>query len=42
MLRVKERLKVILPLTLVLIFGLLYLNTGSAVAGAEKPHRFDG
>ncbi len=31
MLRVKERLKVILPLTLVLIFGLLYLNTKSAV-----------
>jgi Cu(I)/Ag(I) efflux system membrane protein CusA/SilA len=31
MLRVKERLKVILPITLVLIFGLLYLNTKSAV-----------
>jgi Cu(I)/Ag(I) efflux system membrane protein CusA/SilA len=30
MLRVKERLKVILPVTLVLIFGLLYLNTKSA------------
>jgi Cu(I)/Ag(I) efflux system membrane protein CusA/SilA len=30
MLRVKERLKVILPLTLVLIFGLLYLNTKSS------------
>jgi Cu(I)/Ag(I) efflux system membrane protein CusA/SilA len=30
MLRVKERLKWILPLTLVLIFGLLYLNTRSA------------
>jgi copper/silver efflux system protein len=30
MLRVKERMKVILPLTLVLIFGLLYLNTKSA------------
>jgi Cu(I)/Ag(I) efflux system membrane protein CusA/SilA len=30
MLRVKERLKVILPFTLVLIFGLLYLNTRSA------------
>jgi Cu(I)/Ag(I) efflux system membrane protein CusA/SilA len=30
MLRVKERLKVILPLTLLLIFGLLYLNTKSA------------
>ena len=30
MLRVKERLKVILPLTLVLIFGLLYLNTKRA------------
>jgi Cu(I)/Ag(I) efflux system membrane protein CusA/SilA len=31
MLRVKERLKVILPLTLILIFGLLFLNTKSAV-----------
>jgi Cu(I)/Ag(I) efflux system membrane protein CusA/SilA len=30
MLRVRERLKVMLPLTLVLIFGLLCLNTGSA------------
>jgi Cu(I)/Ag(I) efflux system membrane protein CusA/SilA len=30
MLRVKERMKIILPLTLVLIFGLLYLNTKSA------------
>ncbi len=30
MLRVRERLTVILPLTLVLIFGLLYLNTKSA------------
>jgi copper/silver efflux system protein len=30
MLRVKERLKIILPLTLVLIFGLLYLNTKSS------------
>jgi len=30
MLRVKERLKVILPLTVLLIFGLLYLNTKSA------------
>jgi Cu(I)/Ag(I) efflux system membrane protein CusA/SilA len=30
MLRVKERLKLVLPLTLVLIFGLLYLNTRSA------------
>ncbi len=30
MLRVKERLKVILPITLVLIFGLLYANTKSA------------
>jgi copper/silver efflux system protein len=29
MLRVKERLKLILPLTLVLIFGLLYMNTKS-------------
>jgi Cu(I)/Ag(I) efflux system membrane protein CusA/SilA len=31
MLRVRERLKVILPLTLFLIFGLLYLNTKSVV-----------
>ncbi|MBK7580157.1 MAG: efflux RND transporter permease subunit [Myxococcales bacterium] len=31
MLRVKERLKLILPLTLVLIFALLYLNTRSSV-----------
>jgi Cu(I)/Ag(I) efflux system membrane protein CusA/SilA len=30
MLRVTERLKVIVPLTLILIFGLLYMNTGSA------------
>jgi Cu(I)/Ag(I) efflux system membrane protein CusA/SilA len=30
MLRVKERLKLIIPLTLVLIFGLLYLNTRSS------------
>jgi Cu(I)/Ag(I) efflux system membrane protein CusA/SilA len=30
MLRVKERLKVILPVTLVLIFALLYMNTKSA------------
>jgi copper/silver efflux system protein len=30
MLRVKERLKLILPITLVLIFGLLYLNTKSS------------
>ncbi|HEY3450674.1 MAG TPA: efflux RND transporter permease subunit [Myxococcales bacterium] len=30
MLRVRERLKLILPVTLVLIFGLLYLNTRSA------------
>ncbi len=30
MLRVKERLKIIVPLTLVLIFGLLYMNTKSA------------
>jgi Cu(I)/Ag(I) efflux system membrane protein CusA/SilA len=30
MLRVRERLKIILPVTLVLIFGLLYLNTKSA------------
>jgi Cu(I)/Ag(I) efflux system membrane protein CusA/SilA len=29
MLRVKDRLKIILPITLVLIFGLLYLNTKS-------------
>ncbi len=31
MLRVRERLKLILPITLVLIFGLLYMNTRSAV-----------
>jgi Cu(I)/Ag(I) efflux system membrane protein CusA/SilA len=31
MLRVKERLKLIIPVTLVLIFGLLYLNTKSAM-----------
>ena len=30
MLRVKERLKFIVPLTLVIIFGLLYMNTKSA------------
>jgi copper/silver efflux system protein len=30
MLRVKERLKIILPLTLVVIFALLYMNTRSA------------
>jgi Cu(I)/Ag(I) efflux system membrane protein CusA/SilA len=30
MLRVKERLKLILPITLVLIFGLLYMNTKSS------------
>jgi len=30
MIRVKERLKIILPITLVLIFGLLYANTKSA------------
>jgi len=34
MLRVKERLKIILPLTLVLIFGLLYLNTRSSFKAA--------
>ncbi len=31
MLRVRERLKLILPITLVLIFGLLYMNTRSGV-----------
>ena len=31
MLRVRERLKFIVPVTLVLIFGLLYMNTRSAV-----------
>ena len=31
MLRVKERMKVIIPLTLVIIFGLLYMNTKSAI-----------
>jgi len=34
MLRVKERLKLILPLTLVLIFGLLYMNTKSSFKAA--------
>ena len=34
MLRVKERLKLILPLTLILIFALLYLNTKSAFKAA--------
>jgi copper/silver efflux system protein len=31
MLRVRERLKIILPITLVLIFGLLYMNTKSSM-----------
>lgn len=34
MLRVRERLKLILPITLVLIFGLLYLNTKSSFKAA--------
>jgi Cu(I)/Ag(I) efflux system membrane protein CusA/SilA len=34
MLRVKERLKFIIPLTLVLIFGLLYMNTKSSFKAA--------
>ncbi|HET7903121.1 MAG TPA: efflux RND transporter permease subunit, partial [Candidatus Eisenbacteria bacterium] len=34
MLRVKERLKLIVPVTLVLIFGLLYLNTRSSFKAA--------
>ena len=34
MLRVRERLKIILPITLVLIFGLLYLNTKSSFKAA--------
>ncbi len=34
MLRVRERLKLILPLTLVLIFALLYMNTKSAFKAA--------
>jgi len=34
MLRVKERLKIILPITLVLIFGLLYMNTRSSFKAA--------
>jgi Cu(I)/Ag(I) efflux system membrane protein CusA/SilA len=34
MLRVKERLKLILPLTLVLIFALLYMNTKSSFKAA--------
>ena len=31
MLRVRERLKLVLPITIVLIFGLLYMNTKSAI-----------
>ncbi|MDR1841217.1 MAG: CusA/CzcA family heavy metal efflux RND transporter [Holophagales bacterium] len=31
MIRVKDRLKIILPITLILIFGLIYANTRSAV-----------
>jgi Cu(I)/Ag(I) efflux system membrane protein CusA/SilA len=31
MLRVRERLKVVVPFTLVIVFMLLYLNTGSAI-----------
>ena len=31
MLRVRERLKIVIPVTLVLIFALLYMNTKSAV-----------
>jgi Cu(I)/Ag(I) efflux system membrane protein CusA/SilA len=34
MLRVKERLKLVVPLTLVLIFGLLYMNTRSSFKAA--------
>jgi len=34
MLRVKERLKLIIPLTLVLIFGLIYMNTKSSFKAA--------
>jgi copper/silver efflux system protein len=34
MLRVRDRLKLILPITLVLIFGLLYLNTKSSFKAA--------
>jgi copper/silver efflux system protein len=34
MLRVEERLKLIIPLTLVLIFGLLYMNTKSSFKAA--------
>lgn len=34
MLRVKERLKLIIPVTLVLIFGLLYMNTKSSFKAA--------
>jgi Cu(I)/Ag(I) efflux system membrane protein CusA/SilA len=34
MLRVKERLKIIIPITLVLIFGLLYMNTRSSFKAA--------
>ena len=36
MLRVRERLKVVVPLTLVLIFVLLYMNTRSAVQGGHR------
>ncbi len=31
MLRVRERLKIVIPITLVLIFALLYMNTKSAM-----------
>ena len=31
MLRVRERMKLVLPITIVLIFGLLYMNTKSAI-----------
>jgi copper/silver efflux system protein len=34
MLRVRERLKIILPITLLLIFGLLYMNTRSSFKAA--------
>src|SRR5262249_25959176 len=34
MLRVRERLKIVVPVTLVLIFALLYMNTKSAMKAA--------
>ena len=39
MLRVRERLKIVVPLTLFLIFFLLYMNTKSAVKTADRHAR---